>query len=449
MINDKRIRIIRNSGGPSAAGPVVYWMSRDQRAYDNWALLFALQKGAELKRQVVVVFNLVTEFLGAGLRQYDFMLKGLQQTERHLRELNIPFFLLTGNPTNNIPRFMEDMKASCLITDSDPLKIKRVWKHQIAAKSDIDFYEVDAHNIVPVFYVSQKEEFAAYTLRPKINKHLEEFLTEMPEPPVQKLNGISAGDINWSEIYKQLRVDDSIKEAGWITPGAEAAHQRLHNFILHDLEQYNSDRNDPVKDGQSNLSPYLHFGQISSQRIALEVKRTSGNPESEKAFLEELIVRKELSDNYCLYNPNYDTFEGFKEWAKKTLLKHSNDKREFLYTKDEFEGALTHEDLWNAAQVELIMTGKIHGYMRMYWAKKILEWSASPAEALDTAVYLNDKYALDGRDPNGYTGCAWAIGGVHDRPWMEREIFGQIRYMNYNGAKRKFDTGAYIKRFAE
>ena len=195
----------------------------------------------------------------------------------------------------------------------------------------------------------------------------------------------------------------------------------------------------------SNLSPYLHFGQISAQRVALIVNGLGNHPSAE-SFLEELIVRRELSDNFCYYNSDYDSFKGFPEWAKKTLNDHKKDEREFVYTLKKFEEAKTHEDLWNAAQMQLVNTGKLHGYMRMYWAKKILEWSKSPEEALKIAIYLNDKYELDGRDPNGYTGCAWAIGGVHDRAWAERPVYGKIRYMNRNGAKRKFDIEKYISK---
>ena len=188
----------------------------------------------------------------------------------------------------------------------------------------------------------------------------------------------------------------------------------------------------------------MHFGQISAQRVALTVQQFYQTFSSSKVFLEELIVRRELADNFCYFNTNYDSFNGFHNWAKETLNKHRNDKREFVYSLRDFENANTHEDLWNAAQKELLVTGKMHGYMRMYWAKKILEWTKSPEEALQISIYLNDKYELDGRDPNGYVGCAWSIGGVHDRAWKERKILGKIRYMNKNGAMRKFDVKAYI-----
>lgn len=173
--------------------------------------------------------------------------------------------------------------------------------------------------------------------------------------------------------------------------------------------------------------------------------KCNANDEAKRAFLEELIIRRELSDNFCFYNEDYDNFKGFPEWAKKTLQKHKNDKREYLYSAIEFERALTHDELWNAAQMEIVRKGKMHGYMRMYWAKKILEWSESPEKAMEIAIYLNDRYGLDGRDPNGYTGIAWSIGGVHDRAWNERKIFGKIRYMSHGGCKSKFDVEKYIE----
>ena len=219
----------------------------------------------------------------------------------------------------------------------------------------------------------------------------------------------------------------------------------LETFIQKKLNRYNDQRNDPNEDGQSDLSPYLHFGQISAQYIALRVEKSSA-PENDKvAFLEELIVRRELADNYCYYNPHYDSYEGFPDWAKQTLEEHTNDKREYLYSNEELENGKTHDEIWNTAQKEMVQKGKMHGYMRMYWAKKILEWTKTPKEAMEIAVYLNDKYELDGRDPNGYVGCAWSIGGVHDRAWFERPIFGKIRYMNANGLKRKFDVEQYLK----
>ena len=443
MINEKRIRRLQT--GSETSGPVVYWMSRDQRVHDNWALLFAQKIADEKKLPLAVVFNLVPDFLEATIRQYGFMLKGLKELEHELELFNIPFFLTTGKPEAEIPKFIKQFNVSILVTDFDPLRIKRIWKRDVAKKILIPFYEVDAHNIVPCLHVSDKLEFAAYTIRPKINKALLEFMDEFPPIKKMKKTEVSFDKIDWEKIRAMLKIDFFVKEVDWLKPGEKPALNCLNDFLENKFEDYHELRNDPTKDGQSNLSPYLHFGQISAQRAALETQRFNGNKESEKSFLEELIVRRELSDNFCYFNSKYDLFEGFPDWAKTSLNEHRKDDREFVYTLEEFEQAKTHEDLWNAAQMELLKTGKLHGYMRMYWAKKILEWSKSPEEALRIAIFLNDKYELDGRDPNGYTGCAWSIGGVHDRSWFERPVYGKIRYMNRNGAKNKFDIESYIQ----
>lgn len=445
MINEKRVRLLQN--GNETIGPVVYWMSRDQRVHDNWALLFAQQLEIEKKKSLVVVFNLVPGFLEATIRQYGFMLNGLQEVEKELSKYNIPFFLTLGKPEEEIPELLKNINASILVSDFDPLKIKRIWKREVAKQILIPFYEVDAHNIVPCLHISDKLEFAAYTLRPKIHKSLIEFMDEFPRLKKIGKSEISSDKTDWNKIQKSLKVNFDIKEVDWMQSGETAALKSLENFLKNKFDNYNEWRNDPTKNGQSNLSPYLHFGQISAQRIALETERLNGNKESAKSFLEELIVRRELADNFCYFNKNYDSFDGFHDWAKTSLNEHRKDEREFVYTLNQFEEAKTHEDLWNAAQMEMVITGKMHGYMRMYWAKKILEWTKSPEDAMKITIYLNDKYELDGRDPNGYTGIAWSIGGIHDRPWFERSVYGKIRYMNRNGAEKKFDIKAYIGKY--
>ncbi|HQJ75103.1 MAG TPA: deoxyribodipyrimidine photolyase, partial [Bacteroidota bacterium] len=345
-------------------------------------------------------------------------------------------------------KFINKVDASILITDFDPLKIKREWKQKIIDRISIPFYEVDAHNIVPIWVATDKQEFAAYTLRPKIMKQIDNFLTDYPELKKHPFNlSLEKEEYIWDEIIKHLPVNRSISKIDWILPGEKQAKKVLSDFISNKLKNYDDFRNDPNENAQSNLSPYLHFGQISSQRVAYEIKKLPINNKSKDSFLEELIVRKELSDNYCYYCNDYDNFNGFPEWAKKTLDEHRKDKREYVYSLSTFEEARTHDNLWNAAQIEMITTGKMHGYMRMYWAKKILEWTNSPEEAQEIAIYLNDKYELDGRDPNGYTGIAWSIGGVHDRAWFSKQVYGKVRYMSYNGCKNKFDINAYIKKY--
>jgi deoxyribodipyrimidine photo-lyase len=299
--------------------------------------------------------------------------------------------------------------------------------------------------VIPARFISQKTEFAAYTLRPKVHKLLDQFLVPFPEFESFKQNlSISVDQFSTEDILKKVKVRRDVQPVTTFQPGNSSAMKALHSFIENKLDTYGDKRNDPNEGNVSDMSPWLHFGNISSQTIALQVKGQNSNKESIDSFLEELIVRKELADNYCLYTLDYDNFNGFHNWAQTSLNAHRSDHREYMYTQKQFELAETHDSLWNAAQLEMVNTGKMHGYMRMYWAKKILEWTPSPEEAQSIAIYLNDTYELDGRDANGYTGIAWSIGGVHDRAWFERPIFGKIRYMNANGCKSKFDVKRYI-----
>lgn len=437
-----RLRILKD--GKISNGPIVYWMQRDQRVHDNWALLYSQEVAINNNSLLIVVFNLVPTFLEASLRQYDFTIKGLQEIEKELSKYSIRFHVTLGKPEEEIPNFLTQTKASLLVSDFNPIKVVRYWKKFVSEKISIPFHEIDAHNIVPFHKTSDKQEFAAYTIRPKIQKLLDEYL--IPFPEVRKMKGnIEKRNIDWESVYASLNINREIKPIDWLKPGESAAHNVLMNFISNKFNKYGTERNNPTIDAQSNLSPYFHFGQISAQRVALTILPLNEFPESQKAFLEEMIIRRELSDNFCYYNKNYDSFDGFPQWAKDSLNFHRNDRRDFIYSLEQFEFAQTHDELWNAAQMEMVRKGKMHGYMRMYWAKKILEWTASPEESLRIAIYLNDKYELDGRDPNGYTGIAWSIGGVHDRPWFERNVYGKIRYMNYNGCAKKFDVKKYIE----
>jgi deoxyribodipyrimidine photo-lyase len=468
-VNSQRYRALFGTLNKKPNGPIVYWMSRDQRVEDNWALLYAQQlanhgnpnsKKSNPEKQdalpVAVVFNMVPTFLNATKRHYAFMLKGLKVVEAQLKALNIPFFMLEGNPYETIHQFAKKHKVSHIVTDFSPLRISREWKDKLIKNLSTDYkdcvvHEVDTHNIVPIWVASPKQEVGARTLRPKIHKLLPTFLTEFPKLVKQETNTdwqkkqLATG-VDWDRLLKW--VDEKlidVAEIDWAEPGPEEAINAINSFIEKRLKSYASSRNDPAVDAQSNLSPYFHYGNVAAQRVALQVKPLRNkHPESVDSFLEESIVRRELSDNFCFYNKNYDSFAGFANWAQQTLNDHKKDKRPFIYTQDELEHFKTHDHLWNACQLEMVRKGKMHGFMRMYWAKKILEWTESPEEALRIAIYLNDKYEMDGRDPNGYVGCAWAIGGVHDQGWAEREIFGKIRYMNYAGCKRKFDIGQYI-----
>lgn len=392
-LNDKKI----------VKGDVVYFMEREHRVFDNWGLLFAFEKSKELGRNLRVVFGLKNKNFSK--TQLDFMMQGLKNVEFDLKFNDIHFEIIE----DDIMSYINDY-AGMVVSDFNPIESK----FELAEKIDCAFFEVDSHNIIPARLISEKQEFSAATFRPKVYKNIGEFLTEYPK------------------TFKTSRNE---------------AQEVLEDFIQKKLEHYDELRNDPNKNAVSGLSKYFHFGQISSQRVAIEVLNSKISRPNKEAFLEELIVRKELSDNFCLYNTNFDNLDGIPDWAKKNFENHREDFRQYIYELETFESAQTHEELWNACQRQLLAEGKIHGYLRMYWAKKILEWSANPEEAIKIAVYLNDTYALDGIDPNGYVGILWAIGGVHDRAFSSREIFGQIRYMNENGCRRKFDTAAYIKKY--
>jgi deoxyribodipyrimidine photo-lyase len=428
-------------------------------------LLHAQEEAKKRNVPLAVVFSLVPTFLQASIRMYGFMLDGLKDVQQSCLEHNIPFHLLTGYPQDTVPKFVEKYKISLIVTDMSPLRTGIEWRNQVCdeiSHTDCGFHIVDAHNICPVWTISNKVEYGARTLRVKINKVLDEYLTGFPliQPQSSELtvsvygknwkNLLTTG-IDWEQVKSSLEVDRSVREVTWCVGGENAARQNLNQFLSRRLNDYER-RNDPTVNGLSNMSPWLHFGNIASQRCVLEAKKFSrSNNEAVKSFVEEIVVRKELSDNFCYYNPNgYDHLDGLypsydnNSWAQRTLQDHESDRRDYTYTRQQFEAGKTHEKLWNAAQLEMVYFGKMHGFMRMYWAKKILEWSKSPTEALETAIYLNDKYSLDGRDPNGYAGCAWAIAGLHDQGWRERPVFGKIRYMNHAGCKRKFNVEKYV-----
>jgi deoxyribodipyrimidine photo-lyase len=446
-------------------GKVLYIMNRDMRVSDNWALIFAYEQAKKHNTELVILYTLVPSFLGGIQRQLEFKVESILDIQESLLSLNIPFNVVcddTGKEINEkVLKFIEDNNIGLLVTDFSPLKIQKFWVNDLNKKVDVPFYIVDAHNIIPAWYLSNKQEFAAYTIRPKVFNKIEYFLDEFPK--IKKFSkSVKRQNLDFVKrfYFKEEDVFYSKKFLG----GEKNALKTLNLFLKSKIDQYSIKRNDPTLNFQSDLSPYIHYGNISSQRIVLsllkfkgkkikdflkEKSNGSGNDrDSISSFLEEIIVRKELSDNFCFYNTNYDSILGLPSWGIKTLNRHEKDQRDFLYTKKQFEFAKTHDLLWNAAQKELLKTGKMHGYMRMYWAKKILEWSTTPKGAIKIAIYLNDKYSLDGRDPNGYVGILWSIGGLHDRAWFERSVFGLVRYMNESGCKKKFSTLSYIKKFS-
>ncbi|KAK6158046.1 hypothetical protein DH2020_005360 [Rehmannia glutinosa] len=477
-----RIRVLKQSADARPAGPVVYWMFRDQRLKDNWALIHAVHQANQWEVPVAIAFNLFNQFKGAKARQLGFMLRGLKKLHSDLQStLDIPFYLFQaslsfrlgcpaesgmvsrvlgilveahfGEAVDSIPSFLKECGASLLVTDFSPLREVRQWKEEICKRvnESVSIQEVDAHNVVPVWVASDKLEYGARTIRNKINKKLPEYLVDFPDLRTPKRKWATASNfIDWDNLIASVvRQGAEVPELEWCEPGERAA-----------LE-------------------------ISAQRCALEAQKIRKlNPQlvvtailkAVDAFLEELIVRRELADNFCFYQPHYDSLQGAWEWARKTLMDHAADKREHLYTREQLEKAQTAdpvstqcrrffakeyhvsgillETLRDVCPIHLFLSalecfsvrnGLLWKDAWMYWAKKILEWTSGPEEALATAIYLNDKqYHIDGRDPNGYVGCMWSICGVHDQGWQERPIFGKIRYMNYAGCKRKFDVDGYI-----
>jgi deoxyribodipyrimidine photo-lyase len=452
---------------------VLYMMSRDQRVSYNHALLVAQKHAIASGLPLCVVFCLYGKTGHRSREQYEFMLEGLKGVESNLGLLNVPFMLLIGDPKEKLSAVFHHTTPEAVYFDFNPLRGPRHLHNYLAERHEISMYEVDTHNIVPARALSSKMEVGAYTIRPKLHKLLSAYLVE-PEKIICHPHAWPGKIVSLSELSSQI--DDAVK--GLTTSGVkigfksgeEAAASRLESFIRDGLSSYVGGRNDPSRAAQSGLSPYLHFGQLSSLEVALKLREVSTlnscdlhllhsptMPKAEAtslqiqagidALLEEMIVRKELSDNYCLHNTHYDRLEAAPAWARASLDKHRSDPREHIYTKEQLEGAQTHDPAWNAAQKQLTTTGRMHGYMRMYWAKKVLEWTEKPERAIEILIYLNDFYSIDGGDPNGYAGILWSVGGVHDRPWAERDIFGVIRYMNYAGLKRKFDIRSYEERW--
>lgn len=444
MIQQERIKIL-NKTNRQPRQFVLYWMQASQRAEYNHALEYAIQQANKLNKPLLVFFGITDHFLEANERHYYFMLEGLKEVQSALQQKNIKMVIRHQSP--EIGAVELSKQADLVVVDRGYLKIQRAWRNYVAERIDCPLVQVESDVGVPVETASPKEEFSAGTFRPKITKLLPNFLTPMAEnqPKISSLN-VEFDEFEISDIEKAislLKIDRSVKKADGFQGGTSEAKKHLQNFIDKKLDRYPDLRNDPTLDYLSNMSPYLHFGQISPLYIALKIME-SQSP-GEESYLEEMIVRRELSMNFIFYNQNYDEFTGLPDWAQKTLIEHIEDPREYLYSSEEFENAQTHDPYWNACQKEMMITGKMHGYMRMYWGKKILEWTKTPAEGMKIAIYLNNKYELDGRDPNGFTGVAWCFG-KHDRAWFERNIFGKIRYMNDNGLKRKFDADEYVKK---
>jgi len=420
---------------------IIYWMQQSQRTNYNHALEYAISQSNKYDKDLVVYFGLTQSYPDSNIRHYKFMIEGLKEVKESLRDRGINFVLQQISPEQGLVEISK--KACMIVVDRGYLKIQRDWRKKVARKINCPMIQIESDVVVPVESASEKEEYAAYTIRGKIKKRVNEYLKPVKNEKYKRNFVESDFDsIDFIDISKE-NIDDSVKPVQTFTGGTSQAIKHLNLFLKEKIDSYAEKRNDPTLNYLSNMSPYIHFGQISPIFIALSVlkDRSSGN----ESFLEELITRRELSMNFVYYNSKYDNFDGLPDWAKKSLKKHERDKREYLYSLEMLEKAETHDPYWNAAQRQMVNEGKMHGYMRMYWGKKIIEWTKKPKDAYNIAVYLNNKYEIDGRDPNGFAGVAWCFG-KHDRPWSERPVFGNIRYMNSNGLKRKFDADLYVKK---
>lgn len=463
---------------------VVYWMIRDVRTVDNWALLFAQglarRDGVPLRVAYALPPPPDAEAPGGEdgsppdpaemsltERHGTFLLDGLRVVARELAAAGVPFDVLRPSSRSYVGEVVASRYAVpgrgalAVVCDMSPLRRPREWTERQAAPllegGGVPLYQVDAHNVVPVWMASPKREVGARTLRPKINNVFGTYCTTFPEfggndHLEEKVRVDEVHD--WGAYESFMKLDRSVGRVEGMKAGNEAALIRFREFCSSKqfgLLNFDKLRNDPNYSSVcTNLSPWINFGQVSFQRLALEVRALKRHPNGTAAYIEEGVVRRELSDNYVYYTPDaYDGLDAAADWARDSLELHASDAREHLYTWRELEAGMTHDDLWNAAQIQLVTEGGMHGFLRMYWAKKILEWTSSPAYALATAQYFNDRYAYDGNDPNGYVGVGWSIMGIHDMGWKERPVFGKIRYMNYAGCKRKFKVDQFVARYKD
>lgn len=433
---------------------VLYWMQMFKRTSHNHALIWAIRKANELKLPLVVYEGLKYYYPWASDRLHTFILEGVEEKRREFERLGIRYIFYLqkdeSSPKNTVAKLARD--AALIVTDDFPCFIIPGHNRRIAKRAEIAVHAVDSNGTIPMSKF-EKEEYAAYTIRPKIKKLLPSYLKPFAEETVEKDSTNIDIDASFetvvtadgiAELVSQSDIDHSVKPSPVYHGGTANGRERLMKFVEEILPDDDNARNKPDRDGSSRLSAYLHFGFLSPLEIALAVQDADAPQESKDAYLEELIVRRELSYNMTRHNPKYESLAALPDWVHKTMRAHADDEREVTYTLEELEASQTHDELWNACQREMVLTGEMHNYVRMLWGKNVIAWSRSYEEAFETLVHLNNKYCLDGRNPNSYAGILWCFG-KHDRPWMERPVFGQIRYMTSGSTGRKFDSKKYIQ----
>ncbi len=447
---------VRRAGAPDPDGnAVVYWMQRAQRGVDNHAVNLAVEIANHLSLPLVVYFAGISNFPHANLRHYHFLQQGLVDIEDDLAKRNISFVMRRA-PHESHERLLQDVGAAMVIGDENPMRAPESWRKSLAEAVKIPFWTVDTDVIVPSKLI-EKAQYGAYTIRPRLYRALPEYLVPYQNPKAdvdwKRPKSFLADDVSEDITRGWKDLDRSVKPVDSFHGGTHEGLKRLKLFTSRMLKDYEVMRNKPETDGTSAMSPYLHYGHVGPQTIALAVAKAAEDDPTLKpakeSYFNELIAWRELSVNFVKYNPKYDSHEAAEDWARKTIGEHAKDEREHLYTLKQLEAGETYDELWNAAQWQMVYNGWMHNYMRMYWAKKILEWTPDVQTAMKYSVYLNDKYFLDGRDPNGYSGIAWAILGKFDRAWQERPVFGKRRYMSGASTGKKFNSKLYIKQMQE
>lgn len=425
---------------------VLYWMQRSQRAEWNMALEYAIEMGQNLDQGVVVCFGLMDDYPEATERHYAFMLEGLAEMESQLKDRKIKFILNIGHPVEVAEELADE--ASLVVCDMGYLRHMRKWRKDLARKLDIPLVQVEDNAVVPVEVTSDKEEYAARTIRPKIHEHLNDFAEEIHPLKVEKSTlqlKIKGEDVSKTDaLLKKLNPPASPGRVDTFHGGTSEAKKHFKRWLENSYSNYDDDRNQPHLEHVSHMSPYLHFGQISPLWLYDQMRSKRGK--NKESYVEEFVVRRELSINFVWYNKDYDSLKCLPEWAQETLEKHKKDEREKVYSKEELENAETDDPYWNQAMKTMKERGYLHNHMRMYWGKQILIYTNTPQYAHKVALELNNKYFLDGRDPNSFTNIAWLFG-KHDRGWTEREVFGKVRTMTKSGLERKIDTEAYLEKY--
>lgn len=447
-VEKTRVRPL-NDDEPDPSGTyVLYWMQQSQRADHNPALEHAIELADDAGQGLLVGFGLYERYPDANERSFAFLLEGLVETAGRLADRGIKLVLRRGRPDRVALALAK--KATIVVCDRGYLRHQRTWRREVARRAGRRVVEVEGDVVVPVDEASDKAEYAARTLRPKIQRSRDAYIGDLraQTPGKSSLPLHVTGDLDPADPEKTLaalRINRKIARVDRFHGGISEARRRLTGFLRHDLPGYADARNDPANPSASRLSPYLHFGQISPVEVARKTAKATGAARKDReAFLEELVVRRELAVNFVEHESRYDSYSCLPAWAQKTLAEHRDDERTHRYTARQLENAATHDRAWNAAANEMRRTGYMHNYMRMYWGKKILEWSNTPEFAYRTLLDLNNRYLLDGRDPASYANVAWVFG-LHDRAWGERPIFGKVRYMSAEGLDRKFDVDAYVK----